>query len=170
VDYVQLREKPLEAGELLWLTQAMVRIFMEYGATTKLLVNGRADVAFAAGADGVHLTSSNSELTVAQVRRIFMHAGGAAPIVSMSCHGVEAAARAHASGVDLILFGPVYEKRVGGTLVTEGVGVKTLQEVCRTAGSTPVLALGGVDADNAAACLEAGASGIAGIRLFAENY
>jgi thiamine-phosphate pyrophosphorylase len=167
LDFVQLREKSLDAGELFRLAEAMAAAFHAAGGKTKLLVNGRADVALAAGADGVHLTSRSDELTPAQVRWLYAQAGLDAPVVSVSCHSVEEAARA--SGVDLILFGPVFEKRVAGAVVVQGAGLEALRTACRAAGSTPVLALGGVDAENAAACVEAGASGVAGIRLFAEN-
>jgi len=57
VEYVQLREKQMAAGEMVRLAEWMVGVFAEHGGKTKLLVNGRADVAVAAGADGVHLTS-----------------------------------------------------------------------------------------------------------------
>jgi len=170
VDFVQLREKGLEAGELLRIAEGMLRALREHGGATKLLVNGRADVAAAAGVDGVHLTSAANELTPEQVRKVYAAAGLGAPVMSASCHGVEDAERAHDAGVDLILFGPVFEKRVGGEVVVEGVGLERLREVCRAAASTPVLALGGVEAETAADCVEAGAAGIAGIRLFAENY
>ena len=68
VEFVQLREKQLDAGELVRLTAAMQAALRE-GGKTKLLVNGRADVAVAAGADGVHLSSRAGELTAEQVRR-----------------------------------------------------------------------------------------------------
>jgi thiamine-phosphate pyrophosphorylase len=64
------------------------------------------------------------------------------------------------------LFGPVFEKRVDGEMVGKGVGLEKLQEACNEAGNTPVLALGGVTWPRAELCIEAGASGVAGIRLF----
>jgi thiamine-phosphate pyrophosphorylase len=64
------------------------------------------------------------------------------------------------------LFGPVFEKRVAEVVIVEGLGVERLAEACEVAGSVGVLALGGVDDANAARCVEAGAAGIAGIRLF----
>jgi thiamine-phosphate pyrophosphorylase len=164
VDYVQLREKQMEAAELVKLAVAMLEVLRELGAT-KLLVNGRADVAVAAGADGVHLTSKEGELTVLQVREVFQLAGGGRPLVGVSCHTLEAVRRAVADGADLILFGPVFEKRVAGEMVGEGVGLGKLQEASAAAG-IPVLALGGVTWPRAELCIEAGAAGVAGIRLF----
>ena len=166
IDYVQLREKSLAAGELTELARAMMAVFREQGNTTKLLINGRADIALAAAADGVHLTSSPDELTSMQVRQLYARAGNALPPVSISCHSIADVERACAAGVDFILVGPVFEKRVGDELVSEGIGLQALREACAAAGVVPVLALGGVDEDNAVACLEAGAAGIAGIRLF----
>jgi thiamine-phosphate pyrophosphorylase len=165
VEFVQLREKELGVGELVQLAAAMQAALREEGKT-KLLVNGRVDVAVAAGADGVHLTSKAGELTAEQVRRVFRAAGVGEPVVSVSCHSLEEVRRAVDGGVDLILFGPVFEKRVAGEVVVAGVGLEALRAACAAAGKTPVLALGGVTWESAELCVEAAAAGVAGIRLF----
>lgn len=165
IDFVQLREKTLEAGELLALAEAILAIFREQGGHTKLLINTRADVAIAAQADGVHLTSRSEGLAPAQVRQLYAQTT-TQPIVSMSCHSIAEVERACSLGTDLILFGPVFEKRVDGLVVTEGVGLEVLRNACTVAGKTSVIALGGVTKENAAACVQAGAVGVAGIRLF----
>jgi thiamine-phosphate pyrophosphorylase len=168
VDLVQLRAKTLEAGALADLGRWILRDIAETASThTKLLINGRADVAVAIGADGVHLTAREGELTPQQVRAVFAHAGRPAPLVSVSCHTLEEVARARDQRADYILFGPVFEKRVGDEVVQGGVGLERLHEACGTAASVPVLALGGVTQQTIPFCLQAGARGIAGIRLFA---
>ena len=169
IDFVQLREKTLSAGELVQLTRAMMAVFRENGGTTKLLVNGRADIALAAGADGVHLTSAPDELTPKQVRQLFARAGRKNPVVGVSCHSVAEVERARNAGVDFILFGPVFEKRISGSLVSEGVGLDALRDATAAGTATPVLALGGIDEGNAALCIDVGAAGIAGIRLFSKS-
>jgi thiamine-phosphate pyrophosphorylase len=166
IDYVQLREKQRPAGELVELAKALMAIFAAYGLHTKLLVNGRADVAVAAAADGVHLTAHPGELTPGQVRSVFAIAGRGEPLVSVSCHSATEAQRARDAGTDLILFGPVFEKRIGDELVAPGLGLETLRLACETGGDVPVLALGGVDLGQIDECIAAGAEGIAGIRLF----
>ncbi len=169
VDYVQLREPQLGAGAMVRVARGMLAVFGEAGGTTKLLVNHRVDVAAAAGC-GVHLTARAGELTVAQARAVMRDASANASVeISVSCHTVEEVRRAAASGVDLILFGPVYEKRVSGELVMAGAGVEALREACAMAKGVRVLALGGVTEANSAQCEEAGAAGIAGIRLFARG-
>lgn len=167
VDFVQLRDKSSTAGALAAGARELLRLLA--GSTTRLLINGRADVAVAAGAAGVHLTSSPGELTVAQVRQLFASAGRGAAVVSASCHRLDEVEQARRDGADFVLFGPVFEKRVEGRLVSDGTGLEMLRAAIRTAGTMPVLALGGVDSDNAALCLAAGAAGIAGIRLFVEG-
>jgi thiamine-phosphate pyrophosphorylase len=168
LEFVQLRKKWMEAGELVALAAGIMEVFRVGGGRTRLLVNGRTDVAIAAGADGVHLTSDPDELTVQQVRELFGRAGRVAG-VSVSCHSVEEVERAAGAGADLILFGPVFEKRVDGVLISAGKGAGMLREACEVAGEIPVLALGGVTSGNAVVCLEAGADGVAGIRLFARG-
>jgi len=170
VDFVQLRDKTLDAGELTKLARAILKDIAEVsGAKTMLLINGRADVAVAVGAAGVHLTAHPDELTPKQVRRVFAIAARSAPVISVSCHTIEEVQRACAAGVDLILFGPVFEKRVAGEQIATGVGLEALQTACVAAGEIPVLALGGVTAENIEDCLRAGAKGVAGIRLFGEQ-
>lgn len=167
VEYVQLRESHLQAGKMANVARAMMTIFDEHGGTTRLLVNHRADVAVAVGV-GVHLTSRPGELSATQVRQVFAAgAGRPSPIISASCHCLEEMRRAAGEGLDLVLFGPVFEKRAGGAVVVEGVGLELLRQACALAAETRVLALGGVTVANAGLCMEAGAAGIAGIRLFA---
>jgi len=88
-------------------------------------------------------------------------------VISVSCHTLDEVRRAHEARVDLILFGPVFEKRVARQLIQDGSGLKALEAACRAAEGTPVLALGGITLENTSACLAAGAAGIAAIRLFA---
>jgi thiamine-phosphate pyrophosphorylase len=65
----------------------------------------------------------------------------------------------------MVLFAPVFAKTVaGGTLA--GAGIEGLRAAVGAAAPLPVLALGGVEAAHARDCLQAGAAGIAGIRLF----
>jgi thiamine-phosphate pyrophosphorylase len=169
VELVQLRDKWMGAGELVGVAREMVEICRDAGSRTRLLVNGRADVAVAAGADGVHLTAQAGELTAEQVRRVFAEAGMGRAVVSASCHSVDEARRAVGGGADVLVFGPVFEKRVEGQVVVRGLGLERLAEVCAMAGGVAVLAVGGVNAENAAACAAAGAAGVAGIRLFGEG-
>ena len=168
VDFVQIREKTLDAGELADLGRSILRDIAEAGSTpTKLLINGRADVAVAIGAAGVHLTAHKDELTPQQVRSLFVHARLPSPVVSVSCHTPADIASARHHAADLILFGPVFEKRIEAELVAPGVGIEALALACAIAQPVPLLALGGITSENAAACMAAGAAGIAGIRTFA---
>jgi len=174
VDFVQLREKDLEAGALASLARKLLTILRSYANAPKLLINSRADVAVAVGADGVHLTSATGSLTPADVRRLYASAGLPEPIVSVSCHTLSDIRPAREAAVTLILFGPVFEKVVSTTeaegpdeaFASDGIGLNLLQLACATASPTPVLALGGITEENTAATVAAGAAGIAAIRMF----
>jgi thiamine-phosphate pyrophosphorylase len=168
VDFIQIREKDMGPTALGALIRRIVELARTFGAavperTTRILVNGSAAVALEAGADGVHLPDGFDDGAVDAVRSCF-HPKAA--IVSVACHSVADAERGHDAGADLILFAPVFGKVVDSGAVVAGVGLKALASACKTAGETPVFALGGVTAENAQTCIDAGAAGVAGIRLF----
>jgi len=163
LDYIQLRERDLAAGELERIASQMMQGLRGLPARPRLLINHRADVALAAGADGVHLRSGPGEMAPQQVQQLFAAAGAARPVVSVSCHSLEDVARAQQA--DLVLFGPVFEKPVPAAAALPGIGLDKLAEACALS-QIPLLALGGVTQHNAEACLHAGAAGIAGIRCF----
>ena len=172
VDFIQLREKDLSARELEALAREAVGIVQKnVGAEnrklgTRLLINSRTDIAIAVGADGVHLRSD--DLSPSHVRAIWAEPGTgtrARVTVSVSCHSAEDVRRAAADGADFALFGPVFEKQ--GAAQIGPAGLDNLRHACKE--KIPVLALGGVTVENAQSCLDAGAAGIAGIRLFQEN-
>jgi thiamine-phosphate pyrophosphorylase len=173
VDFLQLREKDLPVRDLESLAREAVGILRapKLGAEnrergTVLFINSRTDVALAVGADGVHLRSD--DVSPADVRRIW-HSSGPNPSVrvaiSVSCHRPSEVEQAATAGADLALFAPVFRKKDAPG--TEPAGLDALRSACGH--KIPVLALGGVTLENAAACLEAGAAGIAAIRLFQEH-
>jgi len=166
VDFIQLREKDLLVGELEILCREAVRMVhsqarRERNSKTRLLINSRTDVALACGTDGVHLPSDN--ISPSLVRTIWGQAGpGGDAFVSVSCHSIADVARASAEKADLAIFAPVFEKPGART-----TGLAGLREACHE--GIPVIALGGITRENARSCLDAGAAGVAGIRLFQEN-
>ena len=167
VDFIQVREKRLAAGELASLGRELLEAVRGVpGSRAKVLINSRADVAVAIGADGVHLTSAVGELRPEQVRRLYEICGLPSPVVSASVHTLEQVEAAVLAGVDLMLFGPLFGKTVRGGEVVRGVGLEVLRAACLRAGGVPVLALGGVTDGNVAECLAVGAAGFAGIRAF----
>src|SRR5207244_4346825 len=130
---VQLRQ-PLAARALLERARALRAICTRFAAP--LLVNDRADVAVAAGADGVHLPARG--LPPAEAKKLL-------PLVGVSCHS--AAEVAAAQDADFCVFAPVFD-----TPGKTPAGLEKLREAAR-ATSKPVFALGGVDAGNAARCI-----------------
>jgi thiamine-phosphate pyrophosphorylase len=176
VDLIQLREKDLPARELERLAREAARAIRENAGPnrTRLLINSRADVAIAAGADGVHLRAD--DVTASEARAIFSKASVPAPIIGVSCHSPAEVRRAEAQGASFVVFGAVFEKSGA-----PGQSLAALREACGKApapgveaaavpaATMPVLALGGVTVENAGACLATGAAGIAAIRLFQEN-
>ena len=164
INLIQLREKDLPASDMSVLAREILKIIAS--SATKLLINSRADVALATRAHGVHLTSAPSELTPTQIRTLYAHVNLPAPIVTVSCHGLNEVQRAREDRADAILFGPVFGKTIADRTVVPGQGLDQLHAACTAASSVPVYALGGVTLANARACTDAGAAGIAGIRLF----
>jgi thiamine-phosphate pyrophosphorylase len=91
-------------------------------------------------------------------------------LVAASCHTAADVFHAESEAADFVVFAPVFEKKAAPVFEkknTQAAGLAALHEACRA--KIPVLALGGVNLENAAACLNAGAAGIAAIRLFQEN-
>jgi thiamine-phosphate pyrophosphorylase len=162
VDWIQVREKDLEGRPLFDLAAAAVAVVR--GSAAKLLINDRLDVAWAARAGGVHL--GENSLPIIDVVRAKQRSGAENFLVGASCHSLEAATRAAREGADYIFFGPVFATP-SKTAFGAPQGLARLAEVCRGV-AVPVLAIGGVTAENAGSCLEAGAAGIAAIRLFQE--
>jgi len=153
LDFVQLREKDLAAGALLELARAVVAAVA--GTGTRVLVNGRPDVAVLAGAHGVQLPSEG--LPIAAVRRSFPLL-----LVGASCHDVAEARAAAAAGASLVLFGPVLPSP---GKEARAQGLEALAEVARAV-EADVYAIGGIDAESAPRALGAGARGVAAIRPF----
>jgi thiamine-phosphate pyrophosphorylase len=175
VHYIQLREKDLSARELEQLAREAAHIVQELRTEnrelrTRLLINSRTDIALAVGADGVHLRSD--DISAFEARNVWTRARAwnsepvaCSPSIAVSCHTQAEVLRAQSQGADFAVFAPVFEKR--DRPGAEPTGLAALREACRV--KIPVLALGGVTLDNAASCLQAGAGGIAAIRLFQEN-
>jgi thiamine-phosphate pyrophosphorylase len=166
IDIIQLREKDLPAANIAALAREILQAIARTTSPTKLLINSRPDIAIATGAHGVHLTSDQNELTPTQVRNLYALTNSKAPIITISCHSLEDVHHARVNQADAILFAPVFEKSIAGQIIAPGQGIDRLRDACLAASPIPVCALGGVTLENASACLDAGAAGIAGIRLF----
>jgi thiamine-phosphate pyrophosphorylase len=156
VDWVQVRERDLEGRALLEFADAVAAAARrgarerERGATARVLVNRRADVALAIEADGVHLGFDAMDPTDA--RRVL----GDAALVGRSAHAaseIAAAAElsyAHLAPIFAPLSKPVERAPLGLSALAEAAGC-----------GVPVLAQGGIDRDNARAAIDAGAAGVA---------
>lgn len=155
IDLIQLRERDLPARLLADVARAVSRLVE--GSSTRVVVNDRPDVAVAAGCDGVHLRGDGPD--VARVRAMAPNARGSRSwMVGRSVH-TWAEAEAH-SEAHYLLFGAVY--RSGPK---PGRGLDALRAVVAST-PAPVLAIGGLTAARAAACVGAGAAGVAAIGLF----
>jgi thiamine-phosphate pyrophosphorylase len=172
IDYIQLREKDLSPRELESLAREALCAVRDNSDAARLLINGRTDIALACDADGVHLPGG--EIAASEVRALWMKCSDRQPLIGLSAHSAAEVRFAYAHGADFAVFAPVFEKVQASA---KGVGLDALRECCASpitasnteqgcSGKFAVLALGGVAVSNALACLEAGASGVAGIRLF----
>jgi thiamine-phosphate pyrophosphorylase len=191
IEWVQIREKDLDPQALAALTTAIAAALAAAlpldpptdpptdppisqssspeHAATRLLISGLSpQQALACGAHGVHLpgpiSASAGAIAIQQARAV-----GA--LVSVSCHTLAEVTTASRAGASLILWAPVFGKQIrSAARVTPhtlpGTGLALLRQACSAAAPTPVFALGGVTLANAPACVQAGAVGIAGIRLF----
>ena len=157
IGLIQIREKQVTTRVVYELALSAAAITR--GSATGLLINDRADIAAAAGADGVHLTTSS--LDAAVIRRHF----GPDILIGVSTHSRAEARQARADDADFVVFGPVFEILSKQTYGAAN-GLDKLKEVALDLAPFPVLALGGVATENARDCFHAGAAGIAGISLF----
>ncbi len=148
---VQLREKDLSGAEMYRTAEAMRQLTDRYDA--RLLINERADVAVAVGADGVQLGIGS--LPVSAVRQLL----GPDKIIGYSAHSREEAERVQRDGADFVTFGPVYETpsklRYGAP-----VGLQRLTETA-AALRIPVMALGGISLANVSETFTATIGGVA---------
>ncbi len=177
VDYIQLREKDLCICELELLACEVLHIIRTEGPS-QLLINHRADVALAVGADGVHLTGT--DIAASDVRAMAAKSRPASHfVIAVSCHSAQQVRLAESHGADFAVLAPIFEKV---SAHKDGIGVEELRRAARKddnpdlrveAGDArrtfPVFALGGVDMKRAPLCAAAGAAGISGIRLFQQN-
>jgi thiamine-phosphate pyrophosphorylase len=167
VDWIQIREKDLSGKDLAQLTREALKRAANSATSrarpAKIVVNDRLDIAHSEGADGVHLGERG--LPVSDAKRLVNSLGRSREfLVGRSCHSLAAAKSAERSSADYIFFGPIYatpSKAAYGA----PQGLERLAAVCREM-SIPVIAIGGITLANYPACLAAGASGIAAIRLF----
>ena len=153
IEWIQIREKDLSARALFQLVEAAGKLPNPHDA--KIIVNTRADVAIAAGAAGVHLPSGSPPA------RFWRRPGF---LAGVSCHSVEDVQQAEVEGAGYVVYGPVFAP----LSKSSGLEPRGLDGLARAAAAVkiPVLALGGVTQENSAACVAAGAAGVAGISMF----
>lgn len=157
IDVIQVRERDLPDAELVVLVRRLLETVR--GTSTRVIVNDRADVAAAAGASGVHLRGDSPP---ASRVRVLLPDGS---LVGRSVHSLEEIDEAVADGgCDYLMFGTVFpsEGKPAGHPVA---GLEGLRAACRRS-TVPVIAIGGMNADRAAAAASAGAAGVAGIGWF----
>ena len=147
----QYRGKNVGARELLETSRQLAAMAHESGAT--FFVNDRPDVAWLAGADGVHV--GQDDLGVEQARALV----GGGRLVGVSTHNLEQFAKAQATSADYIAIGPIFETSSKAN-PDPVVGTETIRRV-RALTKKPIVAIGGIQLERAADVIEAGADSVA---------
>lgn len=158
VDWIQLRERDLDAQALCDLAEALQRLAREQdrGAATekptKILINRRLDVALALGTDGAHL--GGNALNLREARSLLpTHF-----ILGCAAHSLAEVQSAAASGADYVHLAPIFAPRSKATHAPP-LGLSVLEAASHA--DIPVIAQGGITPENAGAAIAAGASGVA---------
>lgn len=157
---IQLREK--HASPLDWFDDARAAAILCRQNDVVLIVNDRVDIAMAIGADGVHL--GQNDLPPDAARRLL----GNVPIIGYSTHSVEQVRNALEFDIDYLAFGPIFSTTTKAD-PDEIVGIELLSEVRKIAGHLPLVAIGGIDLNNAVSVHAAGADSIAVISGLVAN-
>jgi len=151
-DVIQLRDKTASSRKLYEDAIAIRKITRD--ADVSFIVNDRLDIALAVDADGVHVGQKDLPAKVA--RRLI----GSDKILGVSAETVEQAIQAEQDGADYLGVGPIFEARSTKPDASEPMGLVLLREVqCRC--KIPVIAIGGINQQNASETIQAGADGIA---------
>lgn len=150
---LQLRDKEATTRQLLEWARAIRDLTMR--TETLFIINDRVDIALAADADGVHLGDDDMPVPIA--RRLL----GAGKIIGRSVANEEEALRAVAEGADYVSIGSVFSTSTKPD-AGEPVGLETVKHVRQVLPPNyPLVAIGGINLQNAAAVFEAGADAIA---------
>ena len=151
VTCVQLREKACDTRQ--FIAEARGLMVLLQSAGIPLIINDRLDVALAVGAQGVHL--GQKDMASADARRLV----GPGFIIGISAESLADALQAQAEGADYIGISPVFatatKKDTASPLGLEGI------RRIRAAVNLPLVGIGGIDEENAAAVISAGADGVA---------
>ena len=150
---VQLRAKAAADGAFLALALEAVAAARAEGAV--LLVNDRPDLALMAAADGVHL--GQDDLRPQDARQVLPRGA----LVGLSTHGPDQVAAADAEPVDYVAIGPVFTTRTKAN-PDPAIGLEGVRRA-RARTGLPLVAIGGITAENARAVIEAGADGVAAV-------
>ncbi len=150
VAFFQYRDKTGAPRAVFETAARLAALCRHHGAL--FVVNDRADVAAAAGADGVHL--GQDDLPVADARKLL----GPAALIGLSTHSPEEARAAEAAGADYIGFGSIFPTTSKETVVLQGIeGIRKVRESV----ALPIIAIGGIGPENAGKVIAAGADGVA---------
>jgi thiamine-phosphate pyrophosphorylase len=156
IEFIQIREKDWSARELAAFTDQVLSLPNPHG--TKILVNGRLDVALACGADGVHLPADS--IAPARLRPLCPDRF----IIGVSCHSREAMWRALEEDTDYVMISPVFAplSKADNRPV---LGIDGLRDAVKGF-PIPSFALGGIQPEHISQCVAVGAPSVAGISLF----
>ena len=149
---IQLREKRAAGREFYESAKSAVRAAHERGI--RLIINDRADIAAAVGADGVHLGQDDLPVTAA---REFL---GPQSIIGVSTHNLSQAMEARALPIDYLAVGPIFSTSTKDDTESE-LGLDGLSDIRRRIGEFPLVAIGGIALDRATDVLRAGADSVA---------
>jgi thiamine-phosphate pyrophosphorylase len=148
VKLVQLREKIYAPLKFYSEAKAAMQVAREHGV--KIIINDRVDLAMALDADGVHL--GQEDMPPQAARRIL----GSGAIIGFSTHNLEQARFAAQLPVDYVAIGPIFATSTKKSS-NRPVGLQELEGVRQAVGSIPLVAIGGITAENMALVLKAGA-------------
>lgn len=150
--FVQLRDKNLSPSEFYLEAQAALAIARQH--RLRIIINDRVDVAAALDADGVHL--GQDDLPPIAARKLL----GEKAIIGFSTHNIEQAREAITLPINYLAIGPIFETRTKND--TEPVvGLEVIRKIREIADDLPIVAIGGISAENAHEVRNAGADSVA---------